>query len=301
MNNPQQKSKKIWVVVMAFCLVVAVACVGVLVWMKQEEARVDAALAVNSGTEPSLSASHEPSTVVTIRPTPSITTEKPTSNLTGSTEHPELTIPERQPEIPDAVAMPYTFEYLKGLNSDIYAWLYLGSTGQEFPVLEKVGDPDFYLSHDIYGNYSSRGSLYSQSNYNMPNFIDRCTLIYGHNMTVGGMFGDLESSTVDLDLDDASDSKIYFQLTTEDKILTYRIACCGLYSPDHVLYYHNFGTEEGFNSFFKHLKDFSNSNNFSTTFQPQFGDNLVILSTCHSPSALYRYLVVGVLVGSREA
>lgn len=57
-----------------------------------------------------------------------------------------------------------------------------------YPVLQ-CDNNDFYLKHDVYGNYSEYGSIY---------FDFRCTsssrkyIMYGHNMNNGSMFGNLD-------------------------------------------------------------------------------------------------------------
>ncbi len=294
--NSSKKSRT-FLIVMIVCAVIAVGCVGVLTWMHMEQKRVDAALdsarLEPEAEQPSWAQEDAPE----VNTNPEIgTPDKPVASIDAPSD-PEMTVGEKPPEPePEPVEIPYDFEYLQGINSDIYAWLKLSCTGQELPVLDNQEDPDYYLRRDIYKNYSSNGSLYTQSVYNSRDFVDPCTVIYGHTMTAGSMFGSLEAYTINRDLDDESDAGNYFTLYTTTKILTYRIACTGVYSTNHVLYYNNFYTEDGFNYFFNELKTYTDTTNFSETFTPQFGDNLVILSTCHQPNDFYRYLVVGVLV-----
>ena len=294
------KNKRTFLIVMIVCAVIAVGCVGILTWMHLEQKRVEAVLE-NARMEPDvISKTENPPWAQNPEPdvnaNPEIgTPDKPVSSVETPSD-PEMTVAEKPPE---PVEVPYDFEYLQGINSDIYAWLKLNCTGQEFPVLDNQDDPDYYLRRDIYKNYSSNGSLYTQSVYNSRDFVDPCTIIYGHTMTSGIMFGSLEQYTVSRNLDDESDAGNYFTLYTTSKILTYRIACTGVYSTNHVLYYNNFSTEDGFNFFFNELKTYTDTTNFSETFTPKFGDNLVILSTCHQPNDYYRYLVVGVLVNQQ--
>ena len=70
------------------------------------------------------------------------------------------------------------------------AWLTVDGTSVDLPVAQASQDnPDFYLSHDIWGNYSQSGSL----------FLDEfCTpqgsslIVYGHKMNYAySMFHDL--------------------------------------------------------------------------------------------------------------
>ncbi len=118
--------------------------------------------------------------------------------------------------------VPIDFDYLHGINPDIYGWIELTCTGQEYPVLSNAVDPDRYLHLDVNGVYANAGSLYSQSTFNKTEFVDPCTVIYGHNMTSGRMFGKLQSTAPLRDLDDEDSSMNYFTLYTPTKIQKYR-------------------------------------------------------------------------------
>ena len=58
----------------------------------------------------------------------------------------------------------------------------------DYPVLQSLGEEDFYLTHDIEGNEDIYGSIYTQR-YNKKDFSDFHTIIYGHNMKDDTMFG----------------------------------------------------------------------------------------------------------------
>lgn len=290
-------------IILIVCCVLAVACSGVLIWIRMEQNRVEKALN-NARKDPESIASETVQTYPPKTDTPEVNPsieqpDKPTASQDSETADPTMTVPEYPENPAEPAEIPYDFDYLHGINPDIYAWLQLNCTGQEFPVLSNDTDADYYLHHDIYKNYSSLGSLYTQSVYNRIDFQDACTIIYGHNMGTGSMFGALEAYTINRNLDDDTAAGNYFILYTTSKILTYRIACTGVYSTNHVLYYHNFYVEDDFNSFFEELRTYTDTVNFATNFTPTYGDNLVILSTCHQPNDYYRYLVVGVLVNQQ--
>ena len=68
-----------------------------------------------------------------------------------------------------------------------------GSTFAELlaiPVLQ--GETNLtYINTDVYGNFALAGSIYLDSR-NTPDFSDPYSLLYGHHMEGGGMFGDLD-------------------------------------------------------------------------------------------------------------
>ena len=98
------------------------------------------------------------------------------------TEQPEEGEAEDRP-VPPAV----DWESLKAINSDIIAWLQIEGTEISYPVV-KGTDNDYYLHHTFEKNYNSAGSIFVEYT-NSSDFQDCNTIIYGHNMRNGSMFG----------------------------------------------------------------------------------------------------------------
>lgn len=83
-----------------------------------------------------------------------------------------------------------SFAELLKINEDVCSWLTMDNTRIDFPVLQ--GDTNLsYISTDVYGNFALAGSIYLDSN-NDPEFNDSYSLLYGHHMADGRMFGDLD-------------------------------------------------------------------------------------------------------------
>ncbi len=282
----KRSSKKTWTVVMIVCIVVAALCVGALLWMQAQQAKVDKAL--DNAVSPA------PTAAPSAKPTPTPTPAPSASSAPDETPEPS----------PEPVEIPIDFNYLLATNRDIYSWIRYSAfpTEQGYPVLSNEKDPDYYLQRDIYGNFSNAGSLYTQSCYNALDYSDPCTIIYGHDMLSGRMFGNLEYFTSELDLDDAENEDNYFTIYTPEKALRYRIACAGVYSNKHPLFYYDFSIEKEFDEFFEEYYNYPyGSRNVSESFRPQFVDKLVILLTCHKLNNQYRYLTIGVLTEEHPA
>lgn len=82
------------------------------------------------------------------------------------------------------------FAALQDVNSDVVAWLYIPDTNVSFPVMR--GETNFtYLNLDYRGNYSFAGSIFMDVACS-ADFSDAETMIYGHNMHNGSMFGRLK-------------------------------------------------------------------------------------------------------------
>lgn len=83
-----------------------------------------------------------------------------------------------------------SFEELLALNQDVCAWVTLDNTKIDYPVLQ--GETNLtYINKDVYGNFALAGSIYMDSR-NDRTFSDKYSLLYGHHMEKGSMFGDLD-------------------------------------------------------------------------------------------------------------
>lgn len=70
-------------------------------------------------------------------------------------------------------------------GTDVIAWIECGEI--DYPVVQGE-DNSFYLHHSYDGAYTFSGSIFMNS-YNSKMFQDNNTVIYGHNMKNGSMFG----------------------------------------------------------------------------------------------------------------
>lgn len=87
--------------------------------------------------------------------------------------------------IPD---MFIDFAALREINRDAVAWLYCPDTVIDYPVV-RARDYDYYLHHLPDGTTNANGTLFID--YNWVDFLDQLTVVYGHNMKSGRMFGTL--------------------------------------------------------------------------------------------------------------
>lgn len=77
------------------------------------------------------------------------------------------------------------------ITEDMVAWLTIDDTKIDYPVMQ-ADDNVKYLNLNPYGEYSLSGSLFLDSRNN-PKFTDDYSIIYGHHMEYGKMFGALDS------------------------------------------------------------------------------------------------------------
>ena len=83
-----------------------------------------------------------------------------------------------------------SFEELLAINPDVCAWVTVDNTNIDLPVLQ--GSTNLtYINRDVYGNFALAGSIFLDTR-NERDFSDAYSLLYGHHMENGGMFGDLD-------------------------------------------------------------------------------------------------------------
>ncbi|WP_297871794.1 class B sortase [uncultured Oscillibacter sp.] len=82
------------------------------------------------------------------------------------------------------------FSALREINSDVLGWLLVPGTNISYPLLQGR-DNDQYLRHTWKKNYSVVGSIFLEST-NRKDLSDFNTIVYGHRMRNGTMFGSLK-------------------------------------------------------------------------------------------------------------
>lgn len=109
-------------------------------------------------------------------------TEAPAESVTDAETEPSAE-PTEQP------AAEHDIQALTTVNPDCIGWLSIDGTNISYPVMYTPSEPQKYLRHNFYGQYSQSG---------VPFLDGRCDLkstnliIYGHNMKNGTMFSDLK-------------------------------------------------------------------------------------------------------------
>jgi len=82
-----------------------------------------------------------------------------------------------------------TLEELQAINPDVVGWLTIDDTHIDYPVV--IGETDMeYVNKDVYGDFALSGSIFLDSD-SARDISDPYTLVYGHHMDNGGMFGDV--------------------------------------------------------------------------------------------------------------
>lgn len=99
----------------------------------------------------------------------------------------------------------------------IKGWLYIEALDISYPILQ-AEDNSYFLHRNLDGNYEYCGSVFMDAE-NSSEFTDGNTIVFGHNMEDGSMFGRLK----EFSLNNAMESSPYIWIVTEKKELCYQI------------------------------------------------------------------------------
>lgn len=123
---------------------------------------------------------------------------------------------------------------------------------------------------------------------NQEDLSDRNTIIYGHNMKDGSMFGTLNQYQSQA----LYRNYPYFYMYVPGYIYEYQIFSCYAAPTDHPAYTYDFPTSEDYEVF---LETLQRSAEYNTGMIVTKEDQVVTLSTCVNTRKDYRYLVHGKL------
>ena len=190
---------------------------------------------------------------------------------------------------------PINFEGAQLDNENICGWIQIpGIDTIDYPILRSSAkmDDSYYLNHDAYDRQSFAGSIYIQK-VNHKDFGDPNTVIYGHDMLNGTMFGQLKKFRDKEFFDKTREIYIY----TPGHILKYEIISAFVYDNRHIMNAFDFSDPEVLADYQEYvLNPVSTLRNVRKGVTLDENSKLVVLSTCMSNDKSSRFLVNGVLV-----
>ena len=195
-------------------------------------------------------------------------------------------------QLANAYESPIDFASLQQSNPDIYAWLTIPGTEVNYPLVQNQDDT-FYLTRNSEGKMSEAGALFSESKYNDSTFDDPVTIIYGHNMRDGTMFGSLQKIySNENSFSQHRDMFVYLP----DSTLHFQIFAAVPCDNFHILYNYHFNNKREFNAF---INTVLRARTVDTVLDSQVSvsaqDHLLILSTCLQGNRQRRFLVAAKL------
>lgn len=207
----------------------------------------------------------------------------------------EKALEEASMEVDPALRLENTVDFaaLKKQNKDVYAWITIPATKVDYPVLQHPTKDEYYLNRTIDHVSGLPGSIYSE-HIHPRDFSAPQTILYGHNMKNGTMFGSLHR------YDKAAffEEQPYVYIHLPDRTLLYEIFAAVRFSDDYLPAIYDFEEQESFEAF---IEDVQNSpGHVREGMEAPFGRPILTLSTCIGGAPHNRFLVVCVLVGEYE-
>ncbi len=187
---------------------------------------------------------------------------------------------------------PIDFNSLQISNEDIYAWISIPDTSIDYPIAQHPTDDSYYLNHGADGFYSDYGCPYTELS-DSKSFTEFNTIIYGHNMNDGSMFGALHSYEDETFFDEHRTIYIY----TKDHVFTYKIFAAVMYSDAHIPYFYDDNIEADREAFLDSLKtDIVKERSIYYEDTDVTSDSKILtLSTCDKKLRNNRFLIVAVM------
>ncbi|KKY02187.1 MULTISPECIES: class B sortase [Paraclostridium] len=160
---------------------------------------------------------------------------------------------------------------LSYINKDYRGWLDVGGTNIHYPIVQSSNN-EFYLNKDMDKNYLESGSIFLD--FQNDKFNDSNTVLYGHSMRNGTMFGQLKKF---------KDEKFFTKHKTisisesNGNILNYTIFSAYVTDSSNIYNKTSFDSKEDFNNFFNKIKKDSL---FKSLVNVDSEDKILTLSTC---------------------
>lgn len=194
--------------------------------------------------------------------------------------------------VPVAVSAYEKYAAVYEQNNDFVGWLCIEGTNINYPVMQTVDEPNYYLKRGFDHSYSDYGVPYVQENCALG--ISDNIVIYGHNMSNGSMFADL------CKYEDGSFFRDHpiIRFDTLSGYGEYEIVAvfkAVAYSQEGFKYYHFVNAESAadFDAFLAQCRELEL---YDTGVSAEYGDQLITLSTCEYSRKNGRMVIVAKLI-----
>lgn len=162
------------------------------------------------------------------------------------------------------------FDKLTQINSDVIGWISIENTGINYPILQ-ANDNEYYLKKDLYKKNNSCGSIYLDCNTN-KDFSEQNTVVYGHHLTRGGMFTELDKI-----YNGELGNEVYIQIYTLENSYKYQVIASYIAKPSLEIVKKNFKNNERE----QYLENAINKSKIEFKKLENMEENILTLVTCH--------------------
>ena len=176
-------------------------------------------------------------------------------------------------------------------NEDLAGWLTIPGMTIDYPVMYTPYYIEKYLRMAFNGEWALSGSLFIGEGWDEENNI---TIIYGHHMQDGSMFCNL----IDYESEEFAKEHPVIEFDTLREVGEYQVLCAvlsKLTSDPAVFPYHRYTDlrdPEKFEEFFRRVRAEAV---YDTGIDVEYGDRVLVLSTCNYHTTNGRFYVVAVM------
>jgi sortase, srtB family len=198
---------------------------------------------------------------------------------------PDTPVRETKPDEPPIETAPISVDFhaLWQENKDIVAWIYCENTPIHYPIVQSE-DNTYYLRRLLNGNYNINGTIFLDYRCS-SDFNDFNSVIYGHHMKSGEMFGTLPKYK---EQEYYNEHPILYLLTPDQNYKAELVA--GYLTPSDSETYSLQQNTEGKRAF---LENALQNSTFTSGIAASETDRFITLSTCSYEYDNARYVVVG--------
>ncbi len=211
--------------------------------------------------------------------------EVPNKEIVEKEETEEVAEEKKESQIPVSINLNHS--YLKSVNEDFKGWLYYEPLELSYPIVR--GDDNDYYTHYTFEKEKNNSGAIFMDFLNKPDYSDYNTIIYGHNMRNGTMFGSLKKLINDTSI---IEENPYFYIFTEEKSYMYEIFAVYITRADSQTY----DLIDSVEAQEEYLKYIDKTAAWKSQKEVTGEDKVVTLSTCHGLHSNNRTVVHGVLI-----
>lgn len=171
-------------------------------------------------------------------------------------------------------------------NNDFVGWISINGTNINYPLMQSIDTPDYYLKHNFEKSYSDYGVPYVDEDCAVG--LSANTVIYGHHMKNGTMFSSLVNYA----------DRSYFE---EHPIIAfdtlygfgeYQVIAAFAFDTNNETFRYNECIDMNEEQFDEFISECMSRCAYDTGYTAEYGDELLTLSTCEYTHTNGRFVVV---------
>ena len=183
-----------------------------------------------------------------------------------------------------------SLKQLQGQYEDMVGWIKIENTKVDYPIMQATNN-EFYLTHNYEGDKLRAGSIFLDYRNN-PSLGDRHSIIYGHDLRNGSMFGQLHQ----YEEQSFANANRHFTIETRNALITVEVFAAYQTTTD-FYYIETKFTNESYEQFIEAIR---NKSSISYDGYINVNDQIITLSTCVSDNQSDERFVVHAKVVERK-